>query len=123
VEVRMRDSWSLAPSASLSRAGGTNSGGIGLRDYNVLGSGMRIRLASKANVGSTGGVSHPGTDFQQSYPNAFAEHVAVGYTRATFAGDSSHRLVLSRPFYALDARWAAGVSLARDNRPFSIVNS
>ena len=123
VEVRTRDSWSLAPSASLSRAGGTNSGGIGLRDYNVLGSGMRISLASKANVGSTGGVSHTGTDFQQSYPNAFAERVAVGYTRATFAGGSSQGFVLSRPFYALDARWAAGVSLSRDNRPFSIVNS
>jgi hypothetical protein len=123
IEVRTRDSWSLAPSASLSRAGGTNSGGIGLRDYNVLGSGMRISFASKANVGNSGGVSHTGTDFQQSYPNAFAERVAVGYSRATFAGGNSQGFVLSRPFYALDTRWAAGLSMLRDNRLISTANS
>ena len=123
VEVTTRDTWSLAPSASLSRAGGTNSGGLGLRDYNVLGSGMRISFASKANVGNSGGVSHTGTDFQQSYPNAFGERVAVGYTRAKFSGGNSQGFVLSRPFYALDARWAAGLSALQDNRLVSTANS
>jgi hemolysin activation/secretion protein len=119
IEVKTRDTWSLAPTAGLSRAGGTNSGGLGLRDYNVLGSGMRISLASKATVGNSGGVSHTGTDFQQSYPNAFGDRVAVGYTRSTFDGGNNQGFTVSRPFYALDARWAAGLSASRDNRLFS----
>jgi hypothetical protein len=117
LEVRTRDSWSLAPSASVKYAGGTSSGGASLRDYNLFGTGMSFSIArhSSSAVSTAGGTRRVvDTDF--SYPYAFDGHTTLAYGQSTFDEGSTHSVLLDRPFYALDSRWAAGTTATTDDR-------
>jgi outer membrane protein assembly factor BamA len=50
IEVVTRDSWSLIPGVSAARAGGENSSGIRLREYNFLGTGTTLGISHSSNV-------------------------------------------------------------------------
>jgi outer membrane protein assembly factor BamA len=123
IEVRTRDTWTLVPTANLSRSGGVNRGGIGFRDSNLGGTGMRVAIGRKASSEDFGNTSPTTTDFQLSYPNAFGGHTMLGYTLSRFADGRTDSLAATRPFYELDARWTAGLSGTRDDRTvFSFVD-
>jgi hypothetical protein len=55
-------------------------------------------------------------DLDLSYPYAFDGRTTVAWAHSTFEEGSVRRATIDRPFYALDARWAAGATAARDNR-------
>lgn len=120
LEVRTRDTWSLQPGAKVSYAGGTSSGGLSLRDHNLLGTGMNFSIARRSSsaVSSAGG-TRSAVDLDISYPFAFDGHTTVAYGRSGFDEGSTRSLALERPFYALDSRWAAGAATARDDRVVS----
>jgi len=120
LEVRTRDTWSLQPGASVKYAGGTTSGGVSLRDHNLLGTGMSFSITrqSSSEVSTAGGTRH-NLDVTFSYPYAFDGHTTVAYGRSRFDEGSTRAVSLDRPFYALDSRWAAGASAARDDRVVS----
>jgi outer membrane protein assembly factor BamA len=116
IDVRTRDTWTLVPTANLSRSGGVNRGGVGFRDANLAGTGMRVAVGRKASSDNTGNTGPASTDLQLSYPNAFGGHTALGYTLSRFADGRTDSLSVARPFYALDTRWSAAFTGSRDDR-------
>src|SRR5690606_3782110 len=44
LDVLTEDTWSLTPSVSFSRKGGTNTGGVEIRESNLLGTGSEVKL-------------------------------------------------------------------------------
>lgn len=117
LEVVTRDSWTLQPGAKVSLAGGTSSGGVSLEEENLLGTGTRLAIALRSTSEvSTAGGTRRGVDLGLSYPYAFDGHTALAYGQSTSEEGTGRRASISRPFYELDARWAAGVSSARDDR-------
>lgn len=120
LEVRTRDTWSLQPGAKVSYAGGTSSGGISLRDYNLFGTGTSFSIArrSSSEVSSAGG-TRSAVDLDIRYPFAFDGHTTIAYGQSNFDEGTSRFLTVDRPFYALDSRLAAGASASRDDRLIS----
>jgi outer membrane protein assembly factor BamA len=117
VEVKTRDTWTLDPGLHYGRAGGVNTGGIGLKEENLLGTGTSL------GVSRTSDVDRKGTEFQISQNNAFDGWTSIAYSYATFDDGHQQSFNLARPFYALDTRWAAGLSLSKGNRLDSVYNS
>ncbi|MEK6209498.1 MAG: BamA/TamA family outer membrane protein [Pseudomonadota bacterium] len=117
IEIKTRDTWSLDPGISLGRAGGVNSGGIALEEKNLLGTGTSLGLSRTSDV------DRSSTEFQISQNHAFGGWTSIAYSYATNDDGGHQSFNLARPFYALDTRWAAGLSLSKDNRIDSVYNS
>jgi hypothetical protein len=110
IEVTSHDTWTLEPGLSFSRAGGANSGGISLKEGNLLGTGIAV------GVSRTSDVDRSGTDFSIDYDHAFDGWTRIGYSIGTLDDGERQTATLVRPFYSLDSRWAAGVVATKDNR-------
>lgn len=110
VEVVTRDTWSLDVGASVGRQGGASSSGLQVRDYNLLGTGVSVSLGRSKTV------DRSGTEFQIANPRAFGSWVSLAYSHAANSDGRRDAASVVRPFYALDARWAAGASGVRDDR-------
>jgi hypothetical protein len=110
IEVATRDTWTLDPGASAGRSGGANTGGVHLKEYNLLGTGMALGYARSTNVDRTS------NEFQFSNDRAFGTWASLGYSHATTSDGRRDTGSVVRPFYALDARWGAGITAAKDDR-------
>ena len=110
IEVSTRDTWSLDPGVSVGRSGGSNSSGIHLNEYNLLGTGTAV------SVGRSKSVDRSSNEFQFTNNHAFGTWTSLGYTHALNSDGRQDAVSVVRPFYALDARWAAGVTASRDDR-------
>lgn len=110
VEVLTRDTWSLDAGGRFGRQGGANSSGLQLREYNLLGSGVSVSLARSKNV------DRSGTEFEVANPRLYGSWVSLAASHAVNSDGRRDALTVLRPFHALDARWAAGVSGVRDDR-------
>ncbi len=117
VEVRTRDTWTLEPNAKYSRSGGRTTGGFGLKEANLAGTGTTVEFEREKDVDRTG-----------SHVRLGHEHLFDGWTRAlvdraSFSDGSSASAVLERPFYSLNTRWAAGATFSRFDRFDPLYNS
>src|SRR5882762_9023243 len=110
IEVRTHDTWTLEPGASASRAGGTNKTGFTLRDTNAFGTGILIGASRSSDA------DRSGTTYKASQPHAFDGWTAIDYSHSRLSDGQSNALSIVRPFYAMDTRWAAGVSTSTDTR-------
>ena len=117
VEVRTRDTLSLDLSVSASRAGGENTGRFGLKEDNLFGTGISLGLSYSKDV------DRSGTTFNLSDNNIFGTRGVVSYAYSQYDDGNQQSFTLQRPFYALDARWAAGVSAAEDDTLNSVYNA
>lgn len=108
--VATRDVWSLGPEISLSRSGGENRTRIGLEEINLLGRGQRLRVLRDEDVDREENV----VEFSDQHLGRSWVSVLARYADNS-DGDSS-LLTVTRPFYALDTRWAAGGSVYADDR-------
>ena len=117
IEVRTRDTWSLDPGLSAGRSGGVNSSGIRLKEYNLLGTGTSL------GFGRSKTVDRSSNEFQFSNDRAFGTWTALNYSVARNSDGRRDAASAVRPFYALDARWAAGITASRDNRIDAIYNA
>lgn len=117
IEVETRDTWSLDPGFSAGRSGGANSSGIHLKDYNLLGSGVSL------SIGRSTGVDRSSNEFQFSNDRAFGGWTALNYSLSQNSDGRRDAASIQHPFYALDTRWAAGVSGLRDNRIDAVYNA
>jgi outer membrane protein assembly factor BamA len=115
--VETLDTWSLDPGFSASRAGGANSSGIALREYNLLGTGMSLGYGRSRNV------DRVSNELQLSTERLLGSRAAFNYAHALNSDGQRDAVSLVRPFYALDARWAAGVSASQDDRIDSVYNA
>ncbi len=117
IEVKTRDTWSLDLGVSYGRSGGVDSGGIVLKEKNLLGTGISLGVARSTDV------DRSGSEFQIAQNNAFGGWTSIAYTYANLDDGGNQSFNLARPFYALDTRWAAGLRLSKDNRIDSVYNS
>ena len=117
IEVETRDTWSIDPGASVSRAGGANSSGIHLKEYNLLGSGVSV------GYGRSNSVDRSSNEFAFANERAFGTWTSLSYSHALNSDGRLDAASVVRPFYALDSRWAAGVTASKDNRIDSIYNA
>ena len=116
IEVTTRDTWTLDPGFRFSRQGGSNSSTIGLKEHNLLGTGITV------GAGRVSDVDRTGNEYSIWQSRAFGDWVTIGYVHGSFDDGRSDFFTLARPFYALDTRWAAGVSGSTGRRIDSIYN-
>jgi hypothetical protein len=117
IEVLTRDTWSLDPGVSAGRSGGANSGGFNLREYNLLGTGVAL------GVGHSKNVDRSSNEFNLSNSRAFGTWTSLSYSHASNSDGKRDSASVIRPFYALDARWAAGVTASDDDRIDAVYNA
>jgi len=114
VSVRTTDVWTLMPRISLSRSGGQNNTGIGLKEVNLLGTGMEVEALYKSDVDRDSTIfklvdRHLG-DSWYSLSTAFASN-SDGYTAL---------VDLKKPFYSLDSTGAHGLSFFNNRQIVSL---
>ena len=106
VLVRVRDAWSLRISGHYERAGGVPTWDVGLTEANIAGlgaaAGVRRRQAFDAEI-TTGWMEERRLLGSRERLAAFVDDRSDGHAVAAS---------MSRPFYALDARWAHDLSFA-----------
>jgi len=110
VEVETSDVWTLMPKIALSRSGGQNKTGIGIKEMNLLGTGMAVEMLYKSDVD------------RDSLRLKFADRNVRGSwyaLRAQYADNSdgsSGLLVIEKPFYSLRSTAAHGIIVENDDR-------
>jgi hypothetical protein len=110
IEVNTQDVWTFTPSVSFGRSGGTNSSGFEIEDLNVFGTGTQLGVGFKSDVDRDSRFVH----YRDRQLGSSWWDLSVD-----FADNSDGRVAelgLEHPFYALDSRWAGGVSLLDDAR-------
>jgi hemolysin activation/secretion protein len=108
IEVATRDTWSLEPGISFSRTGGSNSTGISFREFNLFGTGISLGVTRKSNIDRTG------TEAFIAHTHAFDGWTILDYRQGNYDSGKTRSVMIDRPFYALDTRWAAGASAYRE---------
>jgi hypothetical protein len=106
IEVKTRDTWSLDLGIGASRAGGENTGRLSIKEENLFGTGILLGISYASDV------DRSGTTFELADRNLFGTRGAIAYSFAEFDDGNTQSFSLQRPFYALDARWGAGISTA-----------
>ena len=117
IEVLTRDTWSLDVGASVGRAGGANSSGVHLREYNLLGTGTMV------NLGRSNDVDRSGTELLFANERIFGSSVSASLSHAINSDGRRDAVSVTRPFFALDERWAAGATASNDDRIDAIYNA
>ncbi|MDP3823275.1 MAG: BamA/TamA family outer membrane protein [Burkholderiales bacterium] len=117
IEVSTRDTWSLDPGVSAGRSGGANTTGIHLREYNLLGTGATVNFLHSRSVDRTG------NEFQFSSDRVFGSSVSVDLSHAANSDGRRSAASIVQPFYALDSRWSAGITAAKDTRIDAVYNA
>ena len=104
LRVTTRDVWTLNPGFNFGRSGGTNSTGVQLEELNVLGTGVGVKAAHKTDIDRTE------SQLEVSAMHAFGGWTVVDLNYADLSDGRLRQLTLNRPFYALDTRWAGGLT-------------
>ena len=105
VNVHTSDVWTLIPRVSLSRSGGENKAGVGLKEMNLFGTGMGVEVLYKSDVDRDSKIikiadHHLGDSWYSL--NAIYANNSDGHT---------YLLGLGKPFYSLDSTSAHGFSV------------
>lgn len=108
--VSTRDVWSLMPELSISRSGGETRTRFGIDEKNLLGRGQRLRVLRDNDIER----SENTIEFIDRHLGRSWVSLTARYSDNS-DGDSS-LLAATRPFYALDTRWAAGGSLFDEDK-------
>ncbi len=117
IKVTTRDTWTLDPGISLSRQGGANSSSVSLKEYNLLGTGIALGINRSSSV------DRKGTEATIANNHAFDGWTIMEYRHRNFDDGKGQSARVERPFYALDTRWAAGISASSNEIIESIYNN
>lgn len=110
IDVHTTDTWTFIPRISLSRQGGENSTGVGLKELNLFGTGMQIGVTYKSDVDRDSMIVK---FFDRNLGNSWYSLGAVyennsdGYVR---------QLGIEKPFYSLASTDARGIFLLDNDR-------
>jgi outer membrane protein assembly factor BamA len=98
VNVTTSDSWTLVPKLALSRSGGVNKGGLGIKELNLFGTGVAVEAQYKSDVDRTSS--------SIKYLDRNLGHSRYGLETRLADNSDGHQIFLrlGKPFYALDAR-------------------
>lgn len=117
IEVSTRDAWSLDGTGNFSRAGGQNKTSFGVKERNLLGTGVSIGLAHTSNA------DRKGNELEIAYAQAFDGWTRINFERGQFNDGNRTSVIVDRPFYSLDTRFAARGAWGDDNRIDPIYNT
>ena len=117
IAVTTRDTWTLHPGLNFGRQGGANSGGMTLKEQNLMGSGIALGLSQRTDP------ERAGTEFSIVHGHALDGWTTVEYRLGQFTDGDSNAFRVERPFYALDTRWATGFSMATARQVDSVYNA
>lgn len=117
IDVITRDAWSLDVTGKLSRAGGDNTSKFGVRERNLLGTGINL------SFGRTSDADRHGTELEVGYNQAFDGWTRLLYTRGKFSDGKRTSYEVNRPFYSFDTRWAARAAWSDEDRIDPIYNA
>lgn len=109
IEVTTRDSWTLDPGLSFSRTGGENNSSVGLKELNILGTGMAVEYQRSDEAGVSS------DNLEISNNQLFGTRGVLRYNYDKRDDGDGQSISLARPFYALDARWTAGGTASTSN--------
>ena len=104
LHVNTRDVWTLRPGLSISRSGGETETAIKLEESNLLGRGQRIFVSQSSDVDR----DSTALFFSDNHLGLNWTSISMGFSNNSDGNTSLFSLL--RPFYALDAKWAAGVT-------------
>jgi hypothetical protein len=104
--VETHDVWTLQLGPSFGRSGGKNDTSLEFQDHNLLGFGKT------AIAGTSQGVDRNSTYLEWRDPAVFGGHWTDSLRWARNSDGRDWRVQFVRPFYALDVRHAAGLTLA-----------
>lgn len=114
LEFITHDIWSLAPELSISQSGDETRSRVGIEDSNVLGRGQMLRVIRDRDVDRTENtIEFADNHLGRTWVSTFLRY-------SDNSDGDSYLVSVVRPFYALDARWAAGGSLYADDRRSTI---
>lgn len=114
VIVHTRDVWSLIPELSYSRRGGQTRTRFGLIETNLLGRGQRLRFLRDNDI------DRSENTFEFIDRNLGQSRMSLLAHYSDNSDGSRSQLNLTRPFFELDARWAAGGNILYDDRRTSM---
>ena len=110
ITVRTRDVWTLNVGVSGSRNGGANKSNIELEELNLLGFGSKLSVDMLSNV------DRDSVIFEYTNPHLGRNQLGLSLKFADSTDGDAKMLLLERPFFALDSRWAAGFEYLDDER-------
>jgi len=110
ITVRTHDVWTLNAGVSGSRNGGANKSNIEFEELNLLGFG------SKLSVDMLSDVDRDSIIFEYTSPHLGRNQLGLSLKFADSTDGDAKMLLLERPFFALDSRWAAGFEYLDDER-------
>jgi opacity protein-like surface antigen len=110
VLVETHDVWTLQLGPSFGRSGGKNDTSLEFQDHNLLGFGKT------AIAGSSRGVDRNSAYLEWRDPAVFGSRWTDSLRWAHNTDGRDWRVQFVRPFYALDVRYAAGLTLADGTR-------
>jgi len=108
--VNTRDVWTLKPGFSYSRTGGENKKSVNLEELNIFGRGQQLEFLRSSNI------DRETTAFEFRDKHLGRSWTSLKLRLADNSDGHSNLFSAVRPFYALDARWAAGVTVLDDDR-------
>jgi len=114
VKVSTSDTWTLVPKLSLSRSGGTTRTGVGVKEMNLLGTGIGVEAFYRSDIDRDSTVlkvvdRNIGNSWYSL--KAIIEKSSDGY---------KNFLDLGKPFYAMDSSSAHGISILSNERIESV---
>jgi hypothetical protein len=117
IDVITRDTWTINLNAKYSRSGGENVSQLGIQDTNLAGTALTLGYFQSSTP------DRKGSEFEASYPQAFDGHTQLAYQQGRYDDGFRKVATVSRPFYALDTRWAYGATWERYSRIDPIYNA
>jgi len=110
IDVRARDSWTLAADAKFHHTGGATEWGVGLEERNLLGLGKELKVSYRSFI-----------DRDETYlgyidPNLFGSRARLAGVYTNASDGFRHELSIERPFYSFDTHWSVGGSFHDEER-------
>jgi hypothetical protein len=110
INVRVRDSWSLALDLKLNRTGGETEWGIGLSENNLFGTGKTLEIGYESEIDRDQAL------LGYSDGNVFGSRVSLRALLSNASDGHRRELLVERPFFSLDTPWTIGGSLHDEQR-------
>jgi len=110
IEVSTTDVWTLIPKLDIARSGGENKSAFGIKEMNLLGTGIAVELQHKSDV------DRDSTSLRVINKNIGRSRYAISTRLAENSDGHNVYLQLGKPFYSLNSRDANGLVLRNDDQ-------
>ena len=110
VNVRIRDSWSLALDLKLNRKGGETEWGVGLSENNLFGTGKTLEVGYESEIDRDQATLGYGDG------NVFGSRISLRAMLANASDGHRRELSVERPFFSLDTAWSLGGAIHDEQR-------